>query len=111
MPVDGMDPGSVRDSWRWAFCVKTSEGRLVGEDRVGEEGDKDDEEEDIVWLLPSDLVTNSSGTVMKSRALPPSVLVCIGREMIDGGFETGVVFVLRTTAGILCVLASMAETS
>lgn len=100
MPADDIEAGRVRDSWCWVFCDKTSEGR------VGEEGDKDEEEEDTVWLLPSD-----SGTLMKSIALSLSVLVCIGREMMDGGFETDVVLVLRTTAGRLLGLASMTETS
>ena len=102
-PAADMEAGRVRDSW--VFCVKTSEGRLVGEDRVGEEGDKD-EEEDTVWLLPSE-----SGTLMKSIALLPWVLVCRGREMMDGGFDTVVELVLRTTAGRLLLLASMDETS
>lgn len=106
MPADDIEAGRVRDSWCCGFCVKTSDGRLVGEDRVGEEGDKDEEEEDTVWLLPSD-----SGTLMKSIALLLSALVCRGREMMDGGFETGVVFVLRTTAGRLLGLAPIAETS
>ena len=48
MPPDDIEVGRVRDSWRWVFCVKTSEGSLVGKDRVGEEGDKDEEEEDTV---------------------------------------------------------------
>lgn len=59
MPADDIEAGRVRDSWCWVFCVKPSEGRLFGEDRVGEEGDKDEEEEDTVWLLPSE-----SGTLM-----------------------------------------------
>lgn len=105
MPADDIEAGRVRVSWRWGFCVKTSEGRLVGEDRVGEEGDKD-EEEDTVWLLPSE-----SGMLMKSIALPLPVLVCRGGEMMDGWFETGVLLVLRTTAGRLPGLASMAVTS
>jgi len=105
MPVDDMETGMERDSWCWGFCVNTSEGSLVGEDRVGEEGDKD-EDEDTVWQLPSD-----SGTLMKSIALPLSVLVCRGSEMMEGGFETEVVFVLRATAGRLLCLASKAESS
>ncbi len=104
--ADDKEAGKVRDSWCWAFCVKTSEGRLAGEDRVGEEGDKDEEEEDTIWLLPSE-----SGTLMKSIALSFSVLVCRGREMMDGGFDTAVVLVLSTTAGRLLGLAAMVESS
>lgn len=91
MPADDEEAGRVSDSWRWVFCVKTSEGSLVGEDRVGEEGDKDEDED--------------SETLMKSIALPLSVLVCRGREMMDGRCETDVVFVLKTTAGRLLGLA------
>lgn len=106
MPADDKEAGRVRDSWCWVFCVKTSEGILVGEDRVGEDGDKDEEEEDTVWLFPSE-----SWTLMKSIVLLVSVLICRGTEMMDGGFETGVVLVLSTTAGMLLCLASMAETT
>lgn len=106
IPADDIAGGRVRGSWCWVFCVKTSEWILVGEDRVGDEGDKDEEEEDTVWPLPSE-----SGTLMKSIVLSLSVLTCRGREMMDGGFDTGVVLVLRMTAGRLLGLASMAETS
>lgn len=104
MAADDIEAGRVRDSW--VFCVNTSEGTLVGEDILGDEEDKDEEEDDTVWLLPS-----VSGTVMKSIALLLSVLVCRELEMMDGGFDIGVVLVLRTTAGRLLGLASMDETS
>lgn len=57
MPADGIEAGRVRVSW--VLCVKTSEERLVGEDRFVAEGDKDVEGVDIFWLLTSD-----SGTLM-----------------------------------------------
>lgn len=95
-PADDRDAGRGRDSWRWWFCVKTSEERLVGEE--------EEEEDDTVWLLPSD-----SETLMKPIALSLSALVCRGREMM--GFETGVALVLRTTAGTPLGLASISETS
>lgn len=103
MVADDIEAGRVRDSW--LFCVNTSEGTLVGEDILGEEEDKD-EEDDTVRLVPS-----VSGTLMKSIALSLSVLVCRELEMMDGGFDAGVVLVLRTTAGRLLDLASMDETS
>lgn len=104
MAADDIEAGRVRDSW--VFCANTSEGTLVGEDILGDEEDKDEEEDDTVWLLPS-----VSGTLMKSIALLLSVLVCRELEMMDGGFDTGVVLVLRTTAGRLLGLASMDKTS
>lgn len=104
MPADDMEAGRVRGSC--VFCVKTREGILVGEDRVGDEGDKDEDEDDTVWLLPSE-----SGTLMKSIALLLSVFVCRELEMMDGGFDTVVVLVFRTTAGRLLGLASMDLTS
>lgn len=104
MVADDIEAGRVRDSW--LFCVNTSEGTLVGEEILGEEEDKDEEEDDIVRLLPS-----VSGTLMKSIALLLCVLVCREFEMMDGGFDTDVVLVLRTAAGRLLVLASMDETS
>lgn len=103
MVADDIEAGRVRDSW--LFCVNTSEGTLVGEDILGEEEDKD-EEDDNVRLVPS-----VSGTLMKSIALSLSVLVCRELETMDGGFDAGVVLVLRTTAGRLLDLASMDETS
>lgn len=103
MVADDIEAGRVRESW--LFCVNTSEGTLVGEDILGEEEDKD-VEDDIVRLVPS-----VSGTLMKSIALLLSVLLCRELEMMDGGFDAGVVLVLRTTAGRLLGLASMDETS
>lgn len=103
MVADDIEAGRVRDSW--LFCVSTSEGTLVGEDILGEEEDKD-EEDDNVRLVPS-----VSGTLMKSIASLLSVLVCRELETMDGGFDAAVVLVLRTTAGRLLGLASMDETS
>lgn len=104
MPADDIEGGRARGSWM--FCVKTREGILVGEDRVGDEGDKDEEEDDTVWLLPSE-----SGTLMKSIALLLSVFVCRELEMMGGGFDAVVLLVFRTTAGGQLGLASRDLTS
>lgn len=110
--VECREAGKERGSGRCSFCVKMSEGRDAGGDKVCEEGDKDEEEEDAVWLLSSDLIRISSGMPIKFRAalvpLPLSVLVSRGRDMFVG-LETDVLL-LKTTAGRLLALASMAET-
>lgn len=67
--ADDIEVGRVTGSW--VFCARISEGIRVGEPRAGDAGDKDVEEFDTVWLLPSE-----SGTLKKSTVLLLPVLIC-----------------------------------